>query len=104
MCICDKMQHFLYNPYFLVSIRTLFAISMRKRDIQSFTLKLNDIKEYEAMRMERAMVRAMDTAAVHQRMATDETPVSGPKVPPPLVKFGPKSKQEIRERLGFPET
>lgn len=74
---------------------------MRKREIQSFALKLNDMKEYEAMRLERAAARAVaENNGNHQLMATDETPVG----PPPLVKFGPKSKQEIRERLGFPET
>lgn len=61
---------------------------MRRREIQSFPLKLSDLKEYEPVRLER---RNQDNAAMI-------TPVTGP---PPLVKIGPKSKQEVRERLGF---
>lgn len=87
---------------------------MRRRDIQSFGLKLNDMKEYEAVRLERLAARAQAEAAAaagrSDLMATDtETPIGQTKVggqqqPPPLVKYGPKSKQEIRERLGLTDT
>lgn len=64
---------------------------MRKREIQSFSLKLSDLKEYETLRQERN-----DTKTVDKNV---ETPIT--TVPPPIVKVGPKTKQEIRERLGF---
>lgn len=60
---------------------------MRKREYQSFTLKLNDLKEYEAAQKERAESKMNATAA---KLADGLS-----------TKFGPKSISEIRERIGF---
>lgn len=68
---------------------------MRKREIQSFTLKLNDLKEYEAVRQERL------AAKLHEKLSDSQSQQSAPQVQPLFIKFGPKSKQEVRERLGF---
>lgn len=65
---------------------------MRKREIQSFSLKLSDLKEYEVVRQERAAAR---------NQAKEGTSGVTPCNPPPLVKIGPKTKQEVRERIGF---
>lgn len=62
---------------------------MRRRELQSFTLKLSDLKEYEAIRQERDQNKA----------DTTNTTVSPMKVV--LPKWGPKSKQEVRERIGL---
>lgn len=60
---------------------------MRKREYQSFTLKLDDVKEYEAARKERAESKMNEAAA---KLADGLS-----------TKFGPKSASEIRERIGF---
>lgn len=60
---------------------------MRKREYQSFTLKLTDLKEYEAVAKERAESK-MTAAAV--KLADGIS-----------TKFGPKSANEIRERIGL---
>lgn len=68
---------------------------MRRREIQSFTLKLSDLKEYEAVRQERSEIKA-------QQIKNE--PESSPERSPMkiyLPKWGPKSKQEVRERIGL---
>lgn len=62
---------------------------MRRREIQSFTLKLSDLKEFEAIRQERQESRS------HVNDMTPESPMKT------VAKWGPKSKQEIRERIGL---
>lgn len=62
---------------------------MRRRELQSFTLKLSDLKEYEAVRQERE---------------SNKADVSNTSLPPMKIvfpKWGPKSKQEVRERIGL---
>lgn len=71
---------------------------MRKREIQSFTLKLNDLKEYENVRNERAALKQQQEQQqpqTSQDAKVFETPLM------PISKFGGKNKQEIRERIGF---
>lgn len=63
---------------------------MRKREYQSFALKLTDLTEYEAVREERAKKKAGDKP-------TDST--STLSVQP--TKYGPKSKLEVQERIGL---
>lgn len=69
---------------------------MRKREIQSFTLKLNDLKEYEAVRQERLTNKMREKI---DGIASGTDPLSAQIQP--ISKFGPKSKQEIRERIGL---
>lgn len=68
---------------------------MRRREIQSFTLKLSDLKEYEAVRQER-----METKPKSNKL---ESSIDSERVPVKLnlPKWGPKSKQEVRERIGL---
>lgn len=66
---------------------------MRRREIQSFTLKLNDLKEYDdAVRQERLENRANQNK-IENSSITDS--------PMKLPRWGPKSKQEVRERIGL---
>lgn len=65
---------------------------MRKRELQSFQLKLSDLKEYEAARQE-----LLDSRNQQDNSGL-ATPITGPA---PIVKVGPKTKQDVRERLGF---
>lgn len=65
---------------------------MRKRDIQSFTLKLNDIKEYENM-------KAQTAKNTEKATGSNETTQKSHGF---LFSVGPKTKQEIRERIGLP--
>lgn len=65
--------------------------TMRKREIQSFSLKLIDLKEYEMVRQDRN--------DANNQVKELETPTT--TAPPPIIKIGPKTKQEIRERLGL---
>lgn len=57
--------------------------TMRKREYQSFTLKLNDLKEYDAAQKERAENKAAKLAETM------------------TAKYGQKSVNEIRERIGY---
>lgn len=66
---------------------------MRRREIQSFTLKLSDLKEYEAVSQERK-----ESNKSHKADCTIMTPDSPMKLVP---RWGPKTKQEIRERIGM---
>lgn len=68
---------------------------MRRREIQSFTLKLSDLKEYEAVRQERLEAKAQQNKA-EESMSPERSPM---KIY--LPKWGPKSKQEVRERIGL---
>lgn len=62
---------------------------MRRREIQSFSLKLSDLKEYEDARQARNdAIKTRDKSNV----STDSQN---------LPSFGPKSKQTIQERIGF---
>lgn len=68
---------------------------MRRREIQSFTLRLSDLKEYEVARQERSMENKS------QQNKTDNVNMT-PDSPMKLAsRWGPKSKQEIRERIGI---
>lgn len=67
---------------------------MRRREIQSFTLRLSDLKEYEAARQERSESKSQQNKTDNSNM----TPDSPMKLVP---RWGPKSKQEIRERIGM---
>lgn len=62
---------------------------MRRREIQSFSLKLSDLKEYEDARLTR----------YDANKSKDKPNVSIDS--PNLATFGPKSKQQIQERIGF---
>ena len=64
---------------------------MRRRELQSFTLKLTDLKEYETIRQER------ESKAQQSKPSTSSS--SPMKVV--LPKWGSKSKQEIRDRIGI---
>lgn len=68
---------------------------MRKREIQSFTLKLGDLKEYEIIREERANAKKQLNESNAAETSKDQSNA-------PLFKTGPKTKQEIKERLGMP--
>lgn len=75
---------------------------MRKREIQSFTLKLSDLHDYEVLRLEKKAQKLTErNAEIEAIMASGSSGTGAAK--PPLVKYGPKSKQEIRGRLGFME-
>lgn len=69
---------------------------MRKREFQSFTLKLTDLTEYEAVREERAKKQT------EQVLKSNESTPSLSFIQS-MAKYGPKSKQEIRSRLGLKE-
>lgn len=64
--------------------------TMRRREIQSFSLKLGDLKEYEKAREERAELNK-----------STKSSSGSPSSPVKLVKYGPKSKQEVRDRIGM---
>lgn len=64
---------------------------MRKRDIQSFSLKLNDLKEYE-------QIKAQNSKNNDKSGGGDNTQ----KTSGFLFSTGPKTKQEIRDRIGMP--
>lgn len=66
---------------------------MRRREIQSFTLKLSDLKEYEAVRQER-----LESKPNRNKDDSGMTPESPMKL---VARWGPKTKQEIRERIGL---
>lgn len=63
---------------------------MRRRELQSFQIKLNDLKEYEAARQERADKRS-------EKVKSE----SSPSEVTPIVKPGPKCLKEVRERIGL---
>lgn len=66
---------------------------MRRREMQSFTLKLSDLKEYETARAERLESKSAN--------ASKSNAPASPSSPLKLVKYGPKSKQEVRDRIGM---
>lgn len=68
---------------------------MRKREIQSFSLKLGDLKEYEIIREERANAKKQLNESNAGETSKEQSTAA-------LFKIGPKSKQEIKERLGMP--
>uniref|UniRef100_A0A336K145 CSON014442 protein n=1 Tax=Culicoides sonorensis TaxID=179676 RepID=A0A336K145_CULSO len=68
---------------------------MRKRDIQSFTLKLNDLKEYE-------QVKAQNAKTAEKTSGNSGNNANSTKSPIFLFTALPKTKQEIRERIGMP--
>lgn len=61
---------------------------MRKRDIQSFTLRLCDLKEYEQMKAEKQATKSTE------KQQTDRLPL--------ITKGEGKTRQNIRERIGLP--
>lgn len=66
---------------------------MRKRDLQSFQLKLSDLKEYETVKT------ANNTAKEAEKNTGRSIPVSEFKY---FTQTGPKTNKEIRERIGLP--
>lgn len=68
---------------------------MRKREMQSFALKLGDLKEYDMVRLERleAKRQAKLQETTSSIIAASNQPV--------ISKYGPKSKQEIEKRIGM---
>lgn len=107
----------LFNKYILLviqfrSITQPTHNKMRKREIQSFTLKLADLSDFELLRVEKktAKLMAERNAEIQASMLAAGGGSSGGAGgsglslgKPPLVKYGPKSKQEIRGRLGYME-
>lgn len=100
--MCLEISHVWKQIYFFVSMNStirrkhstmncprLFQ-TMRRREIQSFSLKLSDLKEYEKAREERAELNK-----------STKSNSGSPNSPIKLVKYGPKSKQEIRDRIGM---
>lgn len=67
---------------------------MLKREIQSFSLKLSEIKEYELVRQERLVARQL-------KEGNNENVQNEGALQVPIIKVGPKSKQEIRDRIGL---
>jgi hypothetical protein len=70
---------------------------MRRREIQNFTLKLSDLKEYEMAKEERLIKNNPDANTSKSEMKTPG--ISAAQLFP---KIGPKSKQDIRNRIGLP--
>lgn len=69
---------------------------MLRRDLSVFVLKLSDLKEYEQAKQERQAAKLIDSGV------GDSTSSSGSTSKGPLAtKIGPKSKQEILERIGL---
>lgn len=64
---------------------------MRKRELQSFVVKLSDLKEYEAVRHERLENKYPDKTTTESSVPQNAL----------IVKFGLKSQKEIRERIGL---
>lgn len=67
---------------------------MRRRELQSFNLKLSDLKQYEAIRLERMENKSKKS---QEGCSATLTPIRQP----PIVKYGPKSKHEIEKRIGM---
>lgn len=72
---------------------------MRKREIQSFTLKLTDLKEYESIRQERITARINLAMQNMMGETSTTTATSTTQQPSPTVKYGPKTKEELRQRV-----
>ncbi|XP_037936688.1 uncharacterized protein LOC119670484 [Teleopsis dalmanni] len=63
---------------------------MRKRELQSITLKLSELNEYDYVKIERTLAK------------TDEKPGSTEKEDgkqSPIANVGPKTSKEINDRL-----
>lgn len=86
---------FIYFFFFLLLFCFIVGI-MRRREIQSFTLKLSDLKEYETIRQERIESKNPQPNKTDGDSSPERSPM---KIP--LLKWGPKSKQEVRERIGL---
>lgn len=71
---------------------------MRKREIQSFTLKLKDLNEYDVVRQERSAAKLQQKLSERKESDSVETVQ---RQDTPIAKYGPKSKQEIHQRIGF---
>uniref|UniRef100_A0A7G3B434 Uncharacterized protein n=1 Tax=Lutzomyia longipalpis TaxID=7200 RepID=A0A7G3B434_LUTLO len=70
---------------------------MRRRKIQEITLNLNDLKEYEAARQERAAARQAQNASSASTGTPGQPSTSGASTKAPQ-----KTKlQEIHERIGL---
>lgn len=92
-----NLKHRTNDSTFKKKIEIFFFLplqAMRKRDLQSFSLKLADLKEYEAVQKERIEAKRLAKA---QEGCSSATLTSDP----PLAKYGPKSKQEIEKRIGM---
>lgn len=68
---------------------------MRRREIQSFTLKLSDLKEYDTVRSER-----LNENRSHPNK-NDNISMSQDNQMKLVPRWGPKTKQEISERIGI---
>uniref|UniRef100_A0A1B0GMN5 Uncharacterized protein n=1 Tax=Phlebotomus papatasi TaxID=29031 RepID=A0A1B0GMN5_PHLPP len=71
---------------------------MRRRKIQEITLNLNDLKEYEVARQERAATRQAQNASSGSATSSGQpsTSTGAPMKPPAKSKI-----QEIHERIGL---
>lgn len=67
---------------------------MLRRDLSVFVLKLSELKEYEQVKQERL-------AAKLNNESVDGSSASSSSKNPLATKVGPKSKQEVLERIGL---
>lgn len=67
---------------------------MLRRDLSVFVLKLSELKEYEQVKQER------QAAKLNSESGGDGS-ISSTSKGPLATKIGPKSKQEVLERIGL---
>lgn len=63
---------------------------MKRMELQSFYLKLGELKEYDQAKLDRQDGSKDSSSAPQQHMQTDKVPTKGPK-----------TKQEIHTRIGL---
>lgn len=68
---------------------------MLRRDLSVFVLKLSELKEYEQVKQER------QAAKLNNESGAGDVPSNPSGSKGPLTKIGPKSKQEVLERIGL---
>lgn len=68
---------------------------MVRRDLSVFVLKLSDLKEYEQAKQDRLAAKMNDSGVA------DSTSSSSNSKGPLATKVGPKSKQEVHDRIGM---
>lgn len=69
---------------------------MLRRDLSVFVLKLSELKEYEQVKQERQAAKLSESGA-----GDGSSSSSSGKGCPLASKIGPKSKQEVLERIGL---
>lgn len=70
---------------------------MLRRDLSVFVLKLSELKDYEQVKQERQAAKINNESGTGDGSSTS----SAAKACPLATKVGPKSKQEILERIGL---